>query len=159
MIQIKTLSTLNEILTVLSLLKLFFFFRAFMYFSRFTNPRSQRICSMNGCKANTFFAIKSLVAEQPYTLMLIMFLISAFSCAYAMQVFERPLSVATGQNFDSYWNALWLIVVTMTTVGYGDLYPKSNGGRIIGIMICIWGIFITSYLTVTLTQFLSFSPP
>lgn len=111
---------------------------------------------MNGCKANTVFAIKSVVKSKPYTLMFAIFGISAISSAYALQVFERPL--AQPSDFDSYWNTLWMIVVTMTTVGYGDIYPKSNGGRIIGMITCIWGIFITSYFTVTLTQFLSFSP-
>ena len=90
--------------------------------------------------------------------MFVIFLLSAITSAYAIQVFERPLNNVSGQNFDSYWNSLWLIIVTMTTVGYGDLYPKSFGGRIIGMIACIWGIFITSYLTVTLTSFLSLTP-
>lgn len=63
--------------------------RAFMYFSRFNNPRAQRVCQMNGCKASTLFGIKSVVQENPYILMAILFLTSALVSAYAMQVFER----------------------------------------------------------------------
>ena len=114
---------------------------------------------MNGCKATTYFAIKAVVAEMPYSLMFIIFASVTLASAYAMQVFERPLNTVSGQDFDSFWNSVWLIVVTMTTVGYGDLFPKSNGGRVIGAIVCIFGIFITSYFTVTLTNFLRFTPP
>jgi hypothetical protein len=114
---------------------------------------------MNGCKATTLFGIKSVVKENPYVLMLIMFVLSALTSAYGMQVFERPLNIPSNQDFNSYWNSLWLVVVTMTTVGYGDLSPKSYGGRIVGMIVCIWGIFITSFFTVTLTNFLAFTPP
>ena len=113
---------------------------------------------MNSCKADSIFAIKSIIKESPYQLTAIIFVGSAIIFAYAMQVFERHYSQVSGQDFDSFWNCIWLIIVTMTTVGYGDLYPKSNGGRIIGILTCIWGIFLASFYTVTLSNFLSFTP-
>jgi hypothetical protein len=47
----------------------------------------------------------------------------------------------------------------MTTVGYGDLYPKTIGGRVVGMMGCIIGVFITSFTTIALTNFLNFTPP
>eukprot|EP00347_Sterkiella_histriomuscorum_P018433 403345527 len=152
------ITNVNEIMSVASLLKCYFFLRTFMYFSRFNDPRAQRVCQMNGCKATSLFAIKSIIQENPYTLLTGMFLLSSIVGAYAIQVFERPFNIVSGQDFDSYWNAIWLTIVTMTTVGYGDLYPKSFGGRVIGVIICIWGIFITSFFTVTLTNFLSFTP-
>jgi len=53
-------------------------------------------------------------------------------------------------------DGLWLVLVTITTVGYGDLYPVTVGGRIMGVIICIWGLFLTSFFTVTLTNYLQF---
>lgn len=84
-------NSLNEVLTVTSLFKMFYIIRAFMYFSRFNNPRAQRVCQMNGCKATTLFGIKSVVQENPYILMSILFVSSALVGAYALQVFERKL--------------------------------------------------------------------
>ena len=49
---------------------------------------------------------------------------------------------------DLQWpDALWWSVVTMTTVGYGDLFPTSLGGRyLIGFPTMIFGISILGYL-------------
>eukprot|EP00349_Pseudokeronopsis_sp_Brazil_P004780 CAMPEP_0202969786 /NCGR_PEP_ID=MMETSP1396-20130829/15658_1 /ASSEMBLY_ACC=CAM_ASM_000872 /TAXON_ID= /ORGANISM="Pseudokeronopsis sp., Strain Brazil" /LENGTH=75 /DNA_ID=CAMNT_0049697743 /DNA_START=85 /DNA_END=312 /DNA_ORIENTATION=+ len=45
----------------------------------------------------------------------------------------------------------------MMTVGYGDYNPVSNVGRIIGIISCLWGVFIVSIFVLTLTNLLEFS--
>jgi hypothetical protein len=102
------------------------------------------------------FALKSLIKEIPYSLSCATFFASAVLGGYLMMVFERPLSEASSQNFNSFFNGLWLVVVTMTTVGYGDVYPKTFGGRVVGMTLCIWGMFCTSFFTVTLSNLLYF---
>jgi len=44
----------------------------------------------------------------------------------------------------------------MATVGYGDFIPKSVMGRILGILICFWGVVVVSIFVVTLTSLLKF---
>lgn len=46
----------------------------------------------------------------------------------------------------------------MTTVGYGDFYPKTNIGRMVGIVIAFWGVFIVSLFVVSLSTMLDFDP-
>jgi len=55
-------------------------------------------------------------------------------------------------------NCMWNVIITLTTVGYGDLYPKTLMGRIVGVVIAFWGVFIVSFFVVTLNNMLSFSP-
>jgi hypothetical protein len=62
-------------------------------------------------------------------------------------LFERPTS---GTNLDTLWNAWWLIIVTMTTIGYGDLYPVTHLGRGVATLACIWGTFLISMFVVAL---------
>eukprot|EP01017_Pseudomicrothorax_dubius_P034559 TRINITY_DN4758_c0_g1_i5.p2 TRINITY_DN4758_c0_g1~~TRINITY_DN4758_c0_g1_i5.p2 ORF type:complete len:181 (+),score=36.83 TRINITY_DN4758_c0_g1_i5:921-1463(+) len=59
----------------------------------------------------------------------------------------------------SFPNAMWNVVVTMTTVGYGDYYPMTSLGRIVAFFICIWGVFVVSLMVVTLSNFLNMSTP
>jgi len=47
----------------------------------------------------------------------------------------------------------------MTTVGYGDFYPKTNVGRAVGIICSFWGVFIVSLFVVSLTNMLEFDSP
>lgn len=48
--------------------------------------------------------------------------------------------------FDSYFTSMWCVIITMTTVGYGDVYSTSVFGRCISIMNALWGAFIISCL-------------
>lgn len=44
-------------------------------------------------------------------------------------------------------DAIWWSIVTITTVGYGDRYPITNGGRIIGMITMMVGIGIFGVIT------------
>ncbi len=51
----------------------------------------------------------------------------------------------------SLFDALWLSYVTMTTVGYGDLYPSSSGGRLLGAIVTMTGgIGVVAYVATLL---------
>jgi len=50
-------------------------------------------------------------------------------------------------------NFLWYFIVTITTVGYGDLYPTTALGKIIGIIIIVIGIGIAAFLLTEIASF------
>ncbi|SHK40792.1 potassium channel family protein [Paramaledivibacter caminithermalis] len=52
----------------------------------------------------------------------------------------------------SFSDALWWGFVTCTTVGYGDYYPLTPRGRIIGIFLMLIGISIFGFLTATIAS-------
>ncbi|MET7475284.1 ion channel [Streptomyces sp. NPDC005648] len=54
---------------------------------------------------------------------------------------------ARAANLRTYPQALWWSIETATTVGYGDFYPVTLGGRIIGAVVMVVGI--TTYGMVT----------
>ena len=47
----------------------------------------------------------------------------------------------------------------MTTVGFGDYYPMTPIGRIIILIVVVWGIFIVSIMVVVVTNTLRMDKP
>jgi voltage-gated potassium channel len=44
-------------------------------------------------------------------------------------------------------DALWWVYVTITTVGYGDTYPVTNSGRLIGAIVLLTGVGLFGVVT------------
>lgn len=51
------------------------------------------------------------------------------------------------RNIQTASDALWYLLVTMSTVGYGDHFPVSNEGRVLGVVIIVTGVGIFGTLT------------
>ncbi len=49
-------------------------------------------------------------------------------------------------NIKSFIDAVWYTIVTLTTVGYGDYYPVTLGGKILGLFIILGSLGILGYL-------------
>ncbi len=60
---------------------------------------------------------------------------------------------AKGSNIHNFADALWWAVVTVTTIGYGDHYPVSAGGRGVAVVLMLVGIGLIGVLTATVASF------
>ncbi|MCU0266443.1 MAG: ion transporter [Actinomycetia bacterium] len=77
------------------------------------------------------------------TLLLVGLLVLQFG-SLAMLALERD---APDANITTASDALWYLVVTMSTVGYGDQFPVSNPGRQLGAVVIVVGVGIFGTLT------------
>jgi voltage-gated potassium channel len=52
-----------------------------------------------------------------------------------------------GSNIETAGDALWWTIVTIATVGYGDLYPVTGTGRLLGIFVITLGVALFGVVT------------
>jgi len=60
-------------------------------------------------------------------------------------------------NYIAYSDTFWVIIITMMTVGYGDIYPDTHLGRLVAFFAILAGMFIVSLLVVTLSGIVEFT--
>jgi voltage-gated potassium channel len=69
--------------------------------------------------------------------------------AWLVLLFEEN---AKDSNIHNYPDALWWAIVTVTTVGYGDRYPATTGGRVVAGVLMLVGIGLIGVLTATVAS-------
>jgi voltage-gated potassium channel len=62
-----------------------------------------------------------------------------------MRVFDH-------KEYASVWAGMWLVIQTVTTVGYGDVAPKLAIGRIVASIVMLWGIAFLAIITAAITS-------
>jgi voltage-gated potassium channel len=58
------------------------------------------------------------------------------------------------ERADSFFDALWWSACTITTVGYGDIYPVTTVGRVAGILTMVVGVATFAVVTAKVAEFL-----
>ncbi len=64
----------------------------------------------------------------------------------------------TNDEFATFGDSIWWAIVTLTTVGYGDIVPETTTGRIVAVMIMLTGVAVLGLLAGTLASFFRLQP-
>jgi voltage-gated potassium channel len=73
--------------------------------------------------------------------------------------FTLAEDVGASGRLHSFFDALWWSSATITTVGYGDVYPITAVGRLIGVVTMVVGISTFAVVTAKVAEFLVRSRP
>jgi voltage-gated potassium channel len=57
------------------------------------------------------------------------------------------------QDFPTFGIGIWWAIVTLGTVGYGDVVPHTTWGRVVGSVVIIVGVTFLSFLIATVTSY------
>jgi voltage-gated potassium channel len=64
----------------------------------------------------------------------------------------------TNSGFATFGDALWWGIVTLTTVGYGDIVPETTTGRLAGVFLMVTGVAVLGVLAGSLAGFFRLEP-
>jgi len=71
----------------------------------------------------------------------------------SLAVFDKE-RYQSGATINSFGKAIWWSITTVTTVGYGDVYPVTNTGRVIDVLLMIGGISLVGVVTASLASWI-----
>lgn len=91
--------------------------------------------------------VRSLVKDKAGSALLMLLFIAIIVLEFGSLILLGLEADVPDANITTASDALWYIVVTMSTVGYGDEFPITNPGRVVGTIIIIVGVGVFGTLT------------
>lgn len=113
-------------------------FRLFKLFRLFRALRVFRALKMMRYSKSLYIII-DVIREQRTPLLAVCTLAGAYVLISALIVFN-----VEPESFETFFDAVYWATVSLTTVGYGDIYPVSTAGRIITMLSSVLGIAIVA---------------
>lgn len=77
--------------------------------------------------------------QEQLTALMFLILISVILFSSAIFYIEKE---ANPDNFSSIPASFWWTIITMTTVGYGDMTPQTPQGRVVGALCAVFGVVV-----------------
>ena len=62
------------------------------------------------------------------------------------------VTIIDHKDFPTVGDGIWWAIVTLGTVGYGDIVPHTAWGRVVGSVVIVVGVTFISFLTATVTS-------
>jgi hypothetical protein len=170
----------DSLILIFTFMKLYYLTKVFNHFSLWTSKKVSIIGREHQVSVETKFVLKAQLKQRPYlTLFLILiFAVAVLSCI--LRVFEYGYSTdeiidnskstteilvntnnstevnnpknLVKHNFENYLDNCWVILITMLTVGYGEMVPNTHFGRAVASIGAILGMLILSILVVTMSN-------
>lgn len=74
-------------------------------------------------------------------------------CLVAFMIAFSFLFPMVEPNITTFWDAMWYCFTVITTIGFGDFYASSVIGRIMTVILGIYGIVVVAILTSVIVNF------
>lgn len=96
--------------------------------------------------SKTMIIIRNVIRKVKSQLMAVLFLIIIYIFGAAMLIFQLEPDL-----FDNFFDALYWATISITTIGYGDIYPVTTVGRLITMISALVGMAVIALPTGIIT--------
>jgi len=100
-----------------------------------------------GRKHGAHGIMRALIHDRASSALWLLLIVATLVLEFGSLGILRIEGNAPGSNIHTASDALWYIIVTISTVGYGDQFPVTNPGRVMGAGIIVLGVGIFGTLT------------
>ena len=105
--------------------------------------RVGRLLRQNGGR----HVVRSIAKHRAGSALLTLVLLGILVLEFGSLSMLRLEQGAPGANISSASDAIWYVIVTISTVGYGDQFPVTTAGRVLGSGIIVLGVAIFGTFT------------
>lgn len=106
----------------------------------FSIIRIMRLCKLTRHSAGLKILIHTFKASAKELVLLVFFLVLGIVIFAALIFYAERIQYNPENDFTSIPVGLWWAIVTMTTVGYGDMVPKTYVGMFVGALCALLGV-------------------
>ena len=140
--------------------RLVLFTRVLRYHSPLNTSNGRFIGSLTNVDFSTSFIVKTTLKDSPVKFVTLTFLMLILVSSYSLHIVDSYMC-ATYESMKcepvSFFDSCWLLVITILTVGYGDVVPASSGGRVITVLGGLIGTLLTAVTIALTTSYLKLS--
>ena len=151
--------SINSFLSLFVLTRIIFIDKFLIFQSSFMTPDNDEICRKHFFKANIKYSIKSLLRTKPFHIYAMIVISLLFAFQFVIKVFESPINeYIEDAKLNNSFDIIYYCLITIFTVGYGDIAAKTEGGRFFIMILTIIGSFLIAFFIISLTNILDKSP-
>ena len=139
--------------------RLYTVLRHFERYHEYTDSYSKKVCRTFGFYPSRMMTLKIELLENPARMTFVLLFFTIFLLAFMVRVFEIPYEKHEKTNYlENYGTAVYMTVITLTTVGYGDFFPYTSGGQAVCMFTALWGSFVVSMLVLVAASIFELKP-
>ena len=137
-------------------LRVFFIARSVFNYSVYTDAYFKKLCREHGFNPGVRFTFKCYLASYPERTIMWLFFSTIALIAYIFRILEYPFFLNQHDEpeapFRQYYDSIYFTVITITTVGYGDIKPFTVPAKFLVMITAIWGAIMISLIVLTVSS-------
>lgn len=138
------IGSFNGIVDLLTILPIYFL-EGFIAFRMLRVVRILRLFRINAYY-DSFYVIRDVIYKKKNQLTFSFFILFILMLASSLCIYSAEKD-AQPDVFNNAFSGIWWSIATLLTIGYGDIYPVTTTGRIMGIIIGMLGVLTVAIPT------------